>query len=315
MLTSTGITISGMQNSSRSFFGVLAAILVLGGVALIFRAKTVPVDTPPPEAFVPVRKTGAEDPQLSLRAAGVFYADETGRITELYGKGATASTPIASITKLMLAIMANEIYAEIDVFTVDRAALSGKGPSGFFKIGEKFTLTELVHAMLIESNNDAARLLAARVGEFEMVARMNEKATELGMNDTVFRSPTGLDLDTPREASNRSTPRDLATLLFYIQAERPELFEIARKQEYQIVDATGAPHHLAVATNKLLSDSSLGIIGGKTGDTPLAKKNLALLLRAPNGRGSIVTVVLGSDDHFADSRKLMEWTNSSFRWE
>lgn len=294
---------------------IVLLFFAFGAYRLVTRGA-VPPDSEVVEAlFVPQKKEGARSLDLSVRAAGLYYLDERNELTELYAKNADVSTPIASVTKLMLALVSAETYAEIDTFTMTKEVLSGKGPSGFFKEGDTFLFPDLLKAVLIESNNDGARALALKNGEEGMVDRMNEKASELELFKTHFRTPTGLDLDAPHEASNVSSPYDLARLLSYLKTKHAEILDITKEREFELKNVSGEVNHVAKTTNRLLDDSEFRVVGGKTGDTPLSKKNLAVIVESPRKDGYFVSVVLGSDDHFSDTKKLIQWGRESFGWE
>ena len=132
----------------------------------------------------------------------------------------------------------------------------------------------------------------------------------MGLNNTSFINPTGLDPDSPSEEENVSSAEDLAILTEYILKKYPRVFEITNKISYEVLTPTGTSHHfIEKNTNELLADFPQ-IIGGKTGWTPLAQGCLLVVLKNPRNKDSyFINIVLGSKDRFADMKKIMKEVN------
>ena len=115
---------------------------------------------------------------------------------------------------------------------------------------------------------------------------------------------------------NYSTPLDLVKLSVYIAEHYPIIFEISTVQKHVSTNTVGSFNHLTVSTNELLADASvpLSIIGGKTGETPQSGKNLVLITKAPEEKGFLVNIVLGSEDNFGDMKTMLDWVTRSFNW-
>jgi len=168
---------------------------------------------------------------------------------------------------------------------------------------EEEETAELLLSLLIESNNEAADDLAEIIGEKSFLELMNLKAKELGMENTHFTNPNGLDPEEPDESLNYSTAEDLVKLTKYITLEQPLLWEISTIQGFENMENT----------NELLGQIP-GIIGGKTGETPLAGKCLILVVQAPKNKGFLVNVILNSEDRFEEMKKLISWAGDAYRW-
>jgi D-alanyl-D-alanine carboxypeptidase len=221
--------------------------------------------------------------------------------------------PIASVTKLMTAIV---VLENIDLNTKVTATadyVGGDGTMNVLEIGKTYTAKELLYNMLIASDNDAAQLLASILGTENFVILMNKKAKDLNLIRTSFVNVTGLDPLVNGKAYNISSSHDLAQLLIYINKNYQNIFEISRKAEYNFCDINNYCKNI-ISTDQLLTDPEFNlpgqnrqagykIIGGKTGQTLLANKNLALITEPFDGI-FLINIVLGSDDNFADTKTI-----------
>ena len=235
---------------------------------------------------------------LKLRPApkaGIAFDLADGRV--LWRRGATRTRPIASLTKLMTALLAVERFGPRDRVRVPRAAdRVGGSHMGGLKPGRRVRAEVLLKGLLISSGNDAAETLAVTGAGSERawVRLMNTRARLLGLRCTHFVDPHGLD---PR---NRSCPADLAALAMRAMDE-PRLRAIARKRYARVW--TGAGRKLTLrTTNHLLRDRYPGAIGLKTGFTNPA--GFCLVAVVQRGRQRIGIVLLGSRDSFGDAREV-----------
>jgi D-alanyl-D-alanine carboxypeptidase len=213
--------------------------------------------------------------------------------------------PIASITKLMVAIITLEnINPETEITaTLDYI---GKEESAYIlEVDKTYKVKELLANALISSDNDSARLLAGTLGESNFIDKMNIKALELGLTKTNFVNVTGLDPVKPDLPINNSSATDLAKLLIYIKDNHPEIFTLTTKVQYNFCD-TNNNCKPVTSTNKLLEDKTLRfkILGGKTGSTDIALKNLALISEISDNI-YLINIVLGSKNNFMDSVSLI----------
>ena len=223
----------------------------------------------------------------------------------LQQKNPDYSLPIASITKLMVAVITLEnVLPELEIkATTDYIGLE---ESVFVLETDKiYTVKELLANTLIASDNDSARLLSSTIGTDNFIIKMNTKAQELGLTKTNYFNVTGLDPIKPDLNANLSSPNDLAKLLLYIKDKHPEILKLTTNTTYNFCDINNYCKVIN-STDKLLSDESFKykIVGGKTGFTDLAGKNLALMTSATTSV-SIINIVLGSKDHFKDTQALI----------
>jgi len=224
-------------------------------------------------------------------------------------KNSDQARPIASLTKLMTALIVfdfNETYNSDQIITISKRSVEQEGSSlyGNLRVGDRISVKNLMHKMLIESNNDAAFALADFITEKSFVDLMNQKTKDIGLRNTSFVNSTGLDPDFSGD-KNISTAYDLVKLSEYILQNQKEIFEITINQNYKVLRPNGAVHHfIAQNTNKLLPEYS-EIIGGKTGWTPLAGECLLVVTEKPDNRGYYISIVLGASDRFVQMRKIL----------
>ncbi len=303
---------------------------LIGFLALILIFSFIPQKaTPPPRESSAVleyypKKIDNDIPKITAKAALVrFVSKSNGREEDLFSKNHKEPLPIASVSKLMTALVATEILDKEKPIAITESIANDKGSSNVFKANEEWDFDSLLHLMLIQSNNDAAEALASSYDAKKFIDLMNGKSFEIGMIDTHYINESGLD---EGEKSNISNADDLAKLILYIQNKYSSILQKTRIDDYKTSDVSRTHGILATSTNALLRLSSfpLKIIGGKTGETPKAKKNLVLLTEAPachdcgagrpSKNGYIVIVVLQSEDHFKDIATLANWSVDSFDW-
>lgn len=255
---------------------------------------------------LPILKSDAESLFLTAKAAVVFDVDSD---IVLFGQQAKERKPIASLTKLMTAVVVLENAQLDEVVTISKEAIDTEGCFCDFKVGEKLSVENMLHIMLLQSSNDASVALAEYVGgsTANFVAMMNQKVADLEMKDTIFSCPNGLDDD-----GNFSTAYDMAQLADYA-LEKSLLWDILRIQEETVSSIDGLQQHYLKNTNTLLKYSA-NVLGGKTGYTEGAGECLLLVVQHPENRHRIISVVLNTQDRFADSQKLFEWVFANYRW-
>lgn len=229
----------------------------------------------------------------------------------LFNKNADDIRPLASITKLMTALVAYELLDPEEKVAITLDALRVSGDSGFTD-GEEFTVQNLTDLVLIASSNDGAAALAndagARIAESDdpeavFVRAMNLRAKELGLTKTTFSNSTGLDLS-PTEAGAYGSARDVARLMDYIIVNAPDTVALTNLEVTTVENEEGA-YHLAKNTNEA-TGSLEGLIASKTGYTALSGGNLVVAVNAGLNR-PIVVAVLGSsyEGRFSDVEKLV----------
>lgn len=207
--------------------------------------------------------------------------------------------PIASITKLVTAIIAFEELGPRAEITVDEALQRANGTVGDFIPGRVFEVEDLVKAMMISSSNYAALLLQEHIGKDKFVLLMNGLARRLGMQDSYFQEATGLSV------VNQSTARDLQILVNYVWNRRSEIFLYSRIPQMSIVDKSTGMSTIIENINSLAKNSDF--LGGKTGLINHSKGNLISIFSRSSG--PIMTIVLGAEDRFAETQELMRWVD------
>ncbi|MSR86597.1 D-alanyl-D-alanine carboxypeptidase [Candidatus Peribacteria bacterium] len=232
----------------------------------------------------------------SLSASGVVIVDlQSGQ--ELFARYADTRRSVGSLTKLMTAVIIAESHEMDEVVTVPKGIEKTDGSTMRLPPGSHFTVGDLLSALLIPSANDAAETLARyHSGSREaFVKEMNERAAMLGLRNSSFANPSGLD-----DTVQWSTPRDIAWLASYA-LRNPELRSRMSTAHATIKSAEGDIFTLE-HTHALLGKDSM-VIAGKTGTTIAAKQCLFSLV-TEHGREYVV-VLLGSRERYADMRAVL----------
>ena len=222
----------------------------------------------------------------------------------LYEKNAATSVPIASLTKLMTAMVFLDQKPDMGrTAVVLPEDLAGAGHTQLRR-GERVPLEDLLHMSLMCSDNCATRVVARESGlsDDDFLAAMNKKALELGMTHTRYVEPTGLD------ERNVSTATDIARLLS-IAAKQPMIHDITTTRSYEF--ATARRSHFIGNTNRLLY-GNYEIVGGKTGFITEAGYCFATWIHT-DGR-DLIAVVLGAPTNatrFADVVRLVQRTSTA----
>ncbi len=203
---------------------------------------------------------------------------------------------IASITKIMTALVALEKGDFTDMWLVGEEVLRASGSSIYLIQGQQVSMRSLLYGLMLKSGNDAAIVIAERVGgsEAKFVEMMNQRAAEIGMHDTVFHNPHGLDVNME---GNYSTAYDMA-LLMKTALQNPMFVEIISTEDY--TSEWGARWH---NSNELLNDFPF-CIGGKTGYTSKAGRTLVTAAKKEGAEYIIVT--LDMQDRFEFHQKKYE---------
>ena len=301
----------------------LFALLIFILVSKSFSATEIKKHQEPEFNYSPVYKQGSPELEISALSYLGAYLGEDNQPMILAEKNSEDLLPMASLTKLMTAIVAYKNYDMEEEITMSPKVNDWPDSSKRFIPGTSFKISELLRALLIESNNDAAMALAGKIGLDNFVAAMNEEAQKLGLITVHYDNPVGIDPSSKKEIINYSTAKELLVLAQEIINNYPEIMEITSLPQYDIKTASGSFNHTAVSTDKFLSDANekllcqgepLKILGGKTGSTDLSKKNLLLITETPNKVGRLVTIVLSADDNFKETSQLVNWICDSYDW-
>lgn len=232
----------------------------------------------------------------SLSARSYLIADlSTGQV--LFEKDSQSPYPIASITKLMTAIVSEERLPTERIVTVSpRAQQTGGGLRGGLSTNQRIALDELRFPLLMTSSNNGAEVIAETFGRQFFIEQMNKKAGELGMWDTYFDDPSGLS------SGNISSADDLFLLMQYLFNKHTDILKISRLSFYSGNDQTWRN------ISTLLREPTFR--GGKTGFTNAARQTSAGIYRARLNNDAerlLVIVILGSENRAGDIRSLMQF--------
>lgn len=224
----------------------------------------------------------------------------------LYQKDSSVSLPIASTTKIMTALVASEYFKQNSILTVDSSATIPGSRVGL-RYGESLTFRSLLYGMLLNSGNDAAFALAENYpgGVLSFVSAMNKKVLEMNLRNTHFDNPAGFD-----SSNHFSSAADLAKITEEA-LKNTTLSRIFATKETNIVSLNKKYTHQLLNLNKLLSQVN-GVLGVKTGTTEEAKENLVTLVERDGHR--VLLVVLGSNDRFGETTRLIDWAYTNFTW-
>ena len=212
---------------------------------------------------------------------------------------------VASISKIMTAIIAIESNKLDDEITIGNEINKAYGSGIYIQKGETLTLKDLVYGLMLRSGNDAALAIAHYVGGSieEFVTLMNNKAKEIGMKNTTFNNPSGLDED----KGNYSTAYDMAVLTSY--AMQNKIFkQITGTENYKL--ETNLNYYDWHNKNKLLTSYEYAT-GGKTGYTKIAKRTLATT--ASKDGVNLVAVTLNDGNDFEDHKNLFEQAFNEYK--
>ncbi len=254
-----------------------------------------------------ITDTEIAHPIVNARAALVI---ETHSNEALYAQNVWEPLPIASLTKLMTALVVMDQLDLNTEVTISRDAANTGGSSMGIKTGEILLVEDLLKGLLVSSGNDAAVALAeASAGTVdEFVVLMNERTEALGLYETVFYDPSGLN------AGNVSSAFEVAHLAKQVFRD-PFLSSVMREREITVSSADGKYRHNLNNTNRLLgTDIADRIIAGKTGTTLQAGQCLISFFNGSSDR-TIMTIILGSSDRYGDVKDLIGWVDQSFSWE
>lgn len=265
--------------------------------------------TVPPVAPLPVKRSSTSAATLTAQADRAIVVDVSSGAV-LFGKNQDQPAPIASITKLMVALVTLDKMDSLDqVLSVPReindleelSTVVGLAP------GEKISVRELLKGLLVASGNDAALTLAHGLAgsEDEFVDWMNQKAERLGMTKTHFVNSTGLDA-----RGGESTAREVAYLL--IEASKVQRLRDLSELSTATVETENGSSYFVKSTDKLIGQTDLDIELAKTGNEDEAGPCFALI--ASDGQQRIAVVVLNSPDRFGEAERLVETALDTYRW-
>ncbi len=294
---------------------IISAIVAVIILCIVFSSKKESENTKIISGQTIEQKKFDYDSVLNSIEAKSYYVYDIVAQKPIFAKDEHVKLPLASITKLMSGLVVFDIMPETTIVTITRDDVAMEGDTGLV-VGEKWKLKDLLDFSLITSSNDGMHAVASVLNYYEAVNNkdtvkiMNEKAANLGMNDTIFINETGLDIDTNMSGAY-SSAYDVSTLFQSILKKDPTLISSTNKKEETFISESNIKHS-AVNTNEALSKIS-GLIASKTGFTNLAGGNLAVIFDA-GFMHPVIIVVLGSttEGRFSDIVKLEQITLQKF---
>ena len=298
---------------------LISVVLIAGAVALLphtffnnpkvspaISGITTTVEKSPEPALPVAPELVSNVPPPDLRAKSVLALDlATG--TNLYSKDFDRQSEIASLTKLMTAMVTLDHVNRNEIVTVTNDDVKVVGSNMGLVPDEKITVDNLLKGLLIPSSNDAAQTLARYVGgtEGDFVSMMNQKAEALALSNTHYANPIGFDAP-----DNYSSALDLSKITQEF-LKYDLLSKIVDTKAEDVTSTDGKIIHHLHTSNKLLLENP-DVVGVKTGETTGAQGNL--IVKINHNLHPVLTIVLNTSDREGDSRKLIDWIYDSYKW-
>ena len=234
----------------------------------------------------------------SISAESVIFSDST-RVKRLYGKAVHNKVLPASTTKVMTALVVLERLPLDKVITVGKNATLVQPTKLYLKPGEKFKVSELLHAILIKSANDASVVLAEAVAgsEKKFVDLMNEKAKRIGARHTKFANSHGL----PSKTKQYTTAYDMYVI--FLEALKHPFFKKAISYKYKTISSVEGRKFKLKSHNKLLWKDWKKTIRGKTGYTKAAKACFVGYLT--KGKSTLIIAIFGCTRRWDDIKHIV----------
>jgi hypothetical protein len=248
-------------------------------------------------------KNISDFPDLSAESYLVADLDSGFVFSE---KDSQSKLPIASLTKLMTAIVLSEHVDLTKKLTITKNVLETYGHSDVLEEGKEFKLVELFYPLLVESSNDATEAMMYFLGRIGTIDLMNEKAKSILMENTSFEDPSGLS------SLNVSTARDLFYLTRYILNNRPTLLKITKGEEVRTFG--GLSFDIEEMESKNLFLDNPDCIGGKTGFIKASKYTAICVFRFDVGgeERNIAVILLKSEEDESDGQKVYDWLKENY---
>lgn len=240
----------------------------------------------------------AQAPEVAAESAISVSSNLTNLREIFFEKSPGKVLPIASLTKLMTAVVVLDNYNLSEPVTVSKTADLQEPMRQDVTLGSTMPASDFLEIMLVSSSNKSAYALAEKLGTEEFVKLMNEKAKDMGLKNTHFADPTGLS------SENVSTAKDLVKLAENILQKYPRIAEVSRAKQVYLSN-----FGIIKNTDQLLEEIP-SIIFSKTGFTTQANGCLFLVTRENEDENYLIHVVLGADDRFSEMRKVVNWSNS-----
>lgn len=279
---------------------VIAILLILSAVIFMSKASYPPkqVSLSVDESPIAFIRSDSRFPEPSLSArSAVLIECESGEV--IFGKDESVRLPMASTTKIMTALTVIEDCSLSDTVVIRHEACGIEGSSIYLREGERFTVEELLYALMLASANDAATALALHAGGSieAFTDKMNEKASSLGLTDTHFTNPHGL-----YDSDHYTTARDLALIAAY--ASKNESFKKICSTKKTVIGGDKDSARLLSNHNKMLFSYD-GAFGIKTGFTKNSGR--CLVTGATREGMSLIAVTLNAPDDWNDHKAMLDY--------
>lgn len=301
------------KDNTYQFFAILALLIVLVAPYLWKQMNFMPKGGKTVGQVAEERINPFEG--LGIEAKSVYVFD-VAKGEVLYARNENEKLPLASLTKMMTAIVATDLVPRSTVVEIDKVDIGAEGDSGLL-VGEKWRMSDIIDFTLTTSSNDGASAIATVAGSLgqsvygapkdisknKFVEKMNLKTEEIGLVDTYFFNETGLDI-TEDDSGSYGTAKEVALLMTYAIKNKSKVMEATSRDRFSVSSLSGFGH-IATNTNKSIGNIP-GLIASKTGFTDLAGGNLVIAFDAGLMR-PIVISVLGSsiEGRFEDVEKLV----------
>ncbi|OGI89669.1 hypothetical protein A2911_02605 [Candidatus Nomurabacteria bacterium RIFCSPLOWO2_01_FULL_40_15] len=251
----------------------------------------VPEKAPPYHYFAKDEKK-----KLQVTAGAYSVGDlDTGEI--ILEKNPDQKFPIASVSKLMTALVLKETANQEDFIQVSKQALLTQGENGNLRLNEKIKISDILYPLLLESSNDAAEAIAINGERDIFIQKMNNRAKDLGLSDTSYEDPSGLS------PKNISTANNLFSLAKYIKEKKADLFEITTQKSFK------NEAHVWFSNNQFTKTE--GYLGGKSGYTDESKQTVVSLFSVPLsptlGPRHLAITLLKSNDRKKDVENILKY--------
>lgn len=245
-------------------------------------------------------------PQIAIEGQAAYVFDiENQKV--LFNKNPNSQLPLASLTKVMTAFTVLNTNKKTDLVRIENSHLETGSFTSLIP-GEHFRLSDLIDYTLTTSSNGGAMALASLSGDTnDFVYKMNQLSKKIGMKNTYFLNPTGLDELNTNKPGATGSAKDITILFEHVLKNNPELFESTNKTDFETISKEGYVHD-TYNTNKIINKLP-NALASKTGYTDLAGGNLAVVIN-PSLNNPIVIVVLGSskEGRFRDVSRLSDAT-------
>lgn len=220
-----------------------------------------------------------------------YLVKNLSRDEEPLSKNADQLRPIASLTKLVTAVVARDLVAPNAKVNITKNIIATYGNTAGFRVGETFTSSDLLYPLLMVSSNDAAEALAQHYGRKRFIAKMNEFTQSIGAYRTYLVDPSGIS------PANVSTANDMAIILDWIRKNDPEILEITELKTKTVRNHTWVnPTHFLAWSN---------YNGGKNGYIPESNRTAASLFTVGKDKHQYAVILLGSSARDADEVRLL----------